>query len=144
MFARLGFFRLVAVLSDVGDSRKHHDHHCSDSPWCFEGGIFIAISNTAEAGICIAAFFLIPEAYREHAFTYLFAYSGLVLLFYFINYNMGVRYIDLYDPEKKEYYQQKPFIIPIHTPPFGTAPSSLSPPPLAARVHFSTQVPGPT
>ena len=54
---------------------------------------------------CIAAFFLIPEAYRGHGFTYLFSYSGLVLLFYFINYNLGVRYIEFYDAETKEFYQ---------------------------------------
>lgn len=63
--------------------------------------ILLAFINSG----CIAAFFLIPETYRAHAFTYLFAYSGLVLLFYFINYNLGVRYIDLYDAEKKEFYQ---------------------------------------
>ncbi len=63
--------------------------------------ILLAFINSG----CIAAFFLIPETYRGHAFTYLFAYSGLVLLFYFINYNLGVRYIEFYNAETKEFYK---------------------------------------
>lgn len=52
---------------------------------------------------CIVAFFLMPEPNKTHAFTYLFSYSGLVLLFYFINYNLSVRYIEVYDVETKQY-----------------------------------------
>jgi hypothetical protein len=54
---------------------------------------------------CISMLFLIPENSRNHAFLYLMSYAIFVLLFYFINYNMGVRYIELYDPETKTYYR---------------------------------------
>ena len=61
--------------------------------------ILLALINSG----CIAAFFLIPLTHRGHAFTYLFAYSVFVLLFYFINYNLGVRYIEMYESETKKY-----------------------------------------
>lgn len=56
--------------------------------------MLLALINTC----CISAMFMIPNEDRSHAFTYLFAYAALVLLFYFINYNLRVRYIEMYDP----------------------------------------------
>lgn len=61
--------------------------------------MFLALINT----ICLAAMFLIPMPYRMHAFIYIIAYSVLVILFYFINYNLGVRIVEIYDHERKEY-----------------------------------------
>lgn len=61
--------------------------------------MLLALINT----ICISMMFLIPSSSQEHGFAYLISYSLFVLLFYFINYNMGVRYIELYDPVTKRY-----------------------------------------
>lgn len=57
---------------------------------------------------CLIFIFLIPAPYRAHAVAYIISYSLLVLLFYFINYNLGVRMIEIYDPESKEYRQPGP------------------------------------
>lgn len=67
--------------------------------------MLLALINT----ICITMMFLIPLDFRSHAFTYLLAYSLFVVLFYFINYNLGVRYIELYDPETRSY--KKPGVL---------------------------------
>ena len=64
-----------------------------------KASMLLALLNT----ICISMIFLIPSAAREHAFTYVFSYALLVLFFYFINYNLGVRYIEQFDPIKNEY-----------------------------------------
>jgi hypothetical protein len=61
--------------------------------------MLLALINTG----CLTALFLIPAPYRSHAFAYLIAYSFLVLLFYFINYNLGVRMVEIYNHERKEY-----------------------------------------
>lgn len=61
--------------------------------------MLLALLNTG----CIAAMFLIPVPFRNHAFIYLISYSGLVLLFYFINYNLGVRFIEIYDHDSKKF-----------------------------------------
>jgi hypothetical protein len=61
--------------------------------------MLLALINTC----CISAMFVIPNEDRLHAFTYLFAYAALVLLFYFINYNLRVRYIEMYDPITNTY-----------------------------------------
>jgi hypothetical protein len=67
--------------------------------------MLLALINT----ICISMMFLIPLDSRYHAFAYLLSYSLFVVLFYFINYNMRVRYIELYDPETMSY--KKPGVL---------------------------------
>lgn len=54
--------------------------------------ILLAFVNS----ICLIALLLIPSADRTHAFTYISTCAGFVLLFYFINYNLGVRYIETF------------------------------------------------
>ncbi|MEO8110499.1 MAG: hypothetical protein ABI594_10720 [Ginsengibacter sp.] len=66
--------------------------------------MFLALVNTGS----LAALFLMPAPYRTHAFTYLMAYSGLVMLFYFINYNLGVRMVEFYDHERGEFTRPGP------------------------------------
>ena len=66
--------------------------------------MFLALINT----ICLSALFLIPAPYRLHAFIYLIAYCVLVMVFYFINYNLGVRVIEIYDHDSKEYNMPGP------------------------------------
>jgi hypothetical protein len=61
------------------------------------GVMLLALINS----ICLLAIVFLPVEQHLHAFTYYVAYAGFVLLFYFINYNLGVRYIELYNPEKK-------------------------------------------
>jgi hypothetical protein len=61
--------------------------------------VFLALINTG----CIIAFLLIPAPYRLHAFIYFIAYSVLVMLFYLINYNLGVRMVEIYDKQQKKY-----------------------------------------
>jgi hypothetical protein len=61
--------------------------------------MLLALLNT----FCLSMLFLIPLESRGLAFMYLLAYSTFVLSFYFINYNFGVRYVEIYDPETKEY-----------------------------------------
>ncbi len=58
--------------------------------------------------LAINSFFLflifrLPNVAFEHATMYLVSYACFVLLFYFINYNLGVRYIEMYDSKKDEY-----------------------------------------
>ncbi len=67
--------------------------------------MLVALINTGS----LAALFLMPAPYRAHAFTYLIAYSGLVMLFYFINYNLGVRMVEIYDHERGEFTKPGPF-----------------------------------
>ena len=57
---------------------------------------------------CLTALFLMPAPYRTHAFIYVIAYSLMVMLFYFINYNMGVRMVEIYDHDRKEYVRPGP------------------------------------
>jgi hypothetical protein len=66
--------------------------------------MLLALINTG----CLTALFLMPAPYRAHAFTYLIAYSTLVMLFYFINYNLGVRMIEIYDHKHEEYIKPGP------------------------------------
>ncbi len=66
--------------------------------------MLLALINTG----CLSAMFLMPTPYRAHAFIYVAAYSGLVMLFYFINYNLGVRMVEIYDVERKQYTQPGP------------------------------------
>lgn len=66
--------------------------------------MLLSLVNT----ICIIALFLIPSHYRTHALIYVSAYSVLVMFFYFINYNLGVRMVEIYDPERKVYTQPGP------------------------------------
>lgn len=61
--------------------------------------MLLALLNT----ICISIMFFIPTEHTEHASIYIFSYAGFVLLFYFINYNFGVRYIEMSDPVTNEY-----------------------------------------
>lgn len=67
--------------------------------------MLLALVNT----ICLIALFLIPSPYRTHALIYISAYSVFVMLFYLINYNLGVRMVEIYDPERKEYTKPGPF-----------------------------------
>lgn len=67
--------------------------------------MLLALINTG----CLTAMFLMPAPFRAHAFTYLIAYSMLVMLFYLINYNLGVRMIEIYDPKRDEYNKPSPF-----------------------------------
>lgn len=58
--------------------------------------------------LLINSFFLflivrLPNVAFQHATLYLVSYACFVLLFYFINYNLGVRYIETYDSKKDEY-----------------------------------------
>jgi hypothetical protein len=64
-----------------------------------KGMMLLAFINT----LCLLAIVFLPPERHAHAFTYYFSYAGLVLLFYFINFNLGVRYIETYDPETKSY-----------------------------------------
>ena len=66
--------------------------------------MLLSLLNT----ICLAALFLMPAPYRTHAFIYLLTYSTLVGIFYLINYNLGVRMVELYDHERKEYTRPGP------------------------------------
>ncbi|MEL6346382.1 MAG: hypothetical protein AAFV53_24940 [Myxococcota bacterium] len=67
--------------------------------------MLLSLLNT----ICLAALFLMPAPYRIHAFTYVGAYSLSTMLFYAINYPLGVRYVQLYDCERKEYTTPGPW-----------------------------------
>lgn len=53
--------------------------------------------------ICLTVIVLLPVEQKAHALAYFSAYAGFVLLFYFINYNLGVRYIEVDHPEKKSF-----------------------------------------
>jgi hypothetical protein len=64
-----------------------------------KGLMLLALVNS----ICIIALMCIPSADRTHAFTYIFCYAGFVLLFYFINYNLGVRYIESFNHERNAF-----------------------------------------
>lgn len=66
--------------------------------------MLLALVNT----VCLAALFLMPEPYRTHAFIYVIAYSSMVMLFYFINYNLGVRMVEIYDHERGEFVRPGP------------------------------------
>jgi hypothetical protein len=66
--------------------------------------MLLALVNT----VCLAALFLMPTPYRMHAFLYVIAYSSMVMLFYFINYNLGVRMVETYDHERGEFVKPGP------------------------------------
>ncbi len=66
--------------------------------------MLLALVNT----LCLAALFLMPTPYRTHAFIYMAAYSSMVMMFYLINYNLGVRFVDIYDHEKGEFVRPGP------------------------------------
>ena len=70
-------------------------------PWAV---MLLALINTG----CLAAMFLMPEPYRTHAFTFVIAFSLFVMLFYFINYNFGVRMLEIYDYERGVYTKPGP------------------------------------
>jgi len=53
--------------------------------------------------LALGALFSIPAPYRAHAFTFVAAYALLVMLFYLINYNLGVRMVQIYDCETKSF-----------------------------------------
>lgn len=57
--------------------------------------MLLSLFNTGS----LFALFSIPAPYRAHAFTYIAAYGLLVMLFYLINYNLGVRLVELRDEE---------------------------------------------
>ena len=66
----------------------------------------LALINT----ISISMLFYLPSSFRPHAFSYVLGYSLFVLIFYFIHYNFGVRYIELYDPNKKSFLKPGPLM----------------------------------
>lgn len=57
--------------------------------------------------LCLIAIMLIPSEHRNHAFIYYISYAGFVLLFYFINFNLGVRYIEVFNADTKLYEKPK-------------------------------------
>jgi len=57
--------------------------------------------------ICLIALMFIPSSARTHAFTYIFAYAGFVLLFYLINYSLGVRYIETFRHDLNSFEKPK-------------------------------------
>lgn len=62
--------------------------------------------------ICLSSLFLMDDPYKKHAFCFLFGFFYLMQLFFFINAVLGVRMIQRYDEEKKEFYNSgKPFAI---------------------------------
>ena len=58
--------------------------------------------------IALFALFSMPEPMRTHAFTYVASYALLVMLFYLINYNLGVRMVQIHDADTKEWVQPGP------------------------------------
>ena len=50
-----------------------------------KGVMLLALINS----ICILVIMTLPEKQAPHAYVYFASYAGLVLLFYFINYNLG-------------------------------------------------------
>lgn len=66
----------------------------------------LAVVNTG----CLTALFLIPSPFRRHAFVYVIAYALIVMLFYLINYNLGVRMVEIYDPKTGKYTQPGPLM----------------------------------
>lgn len=71
-------------------------------PWAV---MLLALINTG----CLTVLFLMPAPYRAHAFTYVIAFSLLVMLFFIINYNLGVRMVEIYDNERGGYTSPRPF-----------------------------------
>ena len=55
--------------------------------------------------ICLSSLFLMDEPYKTHGFYFLFGFFYLMQLFFFINAVLGVRMIQRYDEEKKEFYK---------------------------------------
>jgi hypothetical protein len=64
-----------------------------------KGVMLLALINS----ICILVIMTLPDKQAPHAYVYFASYAGLVLLFYFINYNLGVRYIELYNAAQNSY-----------------------------------------
>lgn len=62
--------------------------------------------------ICISSLFLMASPYQKHAFCFLFSLFYLTQLFFLINGALGVRMIQHYDHDKKEFYRASvPFSI---------------------------------
>lgn len=53
---------------------------------------------------CLAVLLLMSEPHRGHALLYVLSYSLLIMLFFLINYRVGVRMIQRYDYERGEFY----------------------------------------
>jgi hypothetical protein len=66
--------------------------------------MLLSLVNT----VAIVVLVSMPAPYRAHALTYVAAYILLVMLFYVINYNLGVRFVQLYDDERKEFVTPGP------------------------------------
>lgn len=47
--------------------------------------------------IGLAVLFSLPDPFRAHALSYVAAYALMVMWFYLINYNLGVRFVQLHD-----------------------------------------------
>lgn len=65
--------------------------------------ILLALLNV----LSLYALFAIPTPDRTHVFTYILSYAGFVLLFYFINYNLGVRYIERWNEHTHSFEKPK-------------------------------------
>lgn len=58
--------------------------------------------------ICLSSLFLMDEPFKTHGFYFLFSFFYLMQLFFFINAVLGVRMIQRYDEDKKEFYTAGP------------------------------------
>lgn len=99
----VGFASLYMGLADRKDLKREHDGEKSltnrramTSP---RAVMLLSLINTGG----LAAIFLMPSPYRMHAFIYVGSYALLVMLFYLINYNLGVRMVEICNEEKNEY-----------------------------------------
>ena len=87
--------------------RKHKNQVSSESELIIsrramnqpKGMMLLAFINS----ICLVVMVLLPQEQKAHAFAYYFAYAGFVLLFYLINYKLGVRYIEVYNSDMKRF-----------------------------------------
>lgn len=61
--------------------------------------MLLSLINT----VCLTVLLTMPDPFRAHALIYLGAYIGMVMLFYLINYNLGVRRVELYDAARDTY-----------------------------------------
>lgn len=68
--------------------------------------VLLALLNAT----CLTAILLMPAPYRTHALVYLAAYSLMVMLFYLINYQLGVRMLQRYDREQETFTTPGPLV----------------------------------
>ena len=86
-----------AGLRDLGpEERPHLSRRNMTRPGAV---MLLALLNT----ICLAAIFLMPQPYRNHGLVYLGTYSLMVGTYYLINYNLGVRMVQILNHENGEF-----------------------------------------